>query len=231
MGQSLNNISYSVRRHYVDDFFEKNISIFIPGTEIIDLGGKKINKRGDFDINNYNLNVKYANLSEDSRPDFLCDISSVPVDDNSFDGAILSEVIEHLPEPKRALEEAFRILKPGGYAMICAPFNFHIHADPYDYGRYTGYWYETALKEIGFIEIKIEKQGLFFSVMANMLKLWAHEWQKAAKPKSAIKRKLFHKFVFWFQKKAFIWEKRDYYKNNWLFSGYTTGYGIICKKG
>lgn len=40
---------------------------------------------------------------------------------NSYDFVVLSHVIEHLAEPIRTLAEIFRVLKPGGLAVIAAP--------------------------------------------------------------------------------------------------------------
>ena len=102
----INDISYSFRRYYVDRFFIQKIGIFSENSFILDMGGKKINKRGCFDISDYDLNVKYANLNKSTEPDFYCDIISIPVNGNSFDGVILSEVIEHLPDPIPVLKEA-----------------------------------------------------------------------------------------------------------------------------
>ncbi len=223
-------LDYSVRRYYVDEFYSRNINLFSDNAVILDMGGKKINKRGFFDIEESGLLIKYANISKDTSPDYLCDISSIPIEDNSFDGIILSEVLEHVPDPKSVLKEAQRILKPGGLALICTPFMFHVHSDPYDYARYTDQYYTKVLSEAGFKDIIIEKQGLFFSVLASMMKLWANELSKDGRPRSGIKTMLFHKFVFWFQQKAFQWEKDKYYQENWMFSGYTTGYGIIGTK-
>jgi len=149
--------SYSIRRAFVDDFFFQNINVFNEQASILDMGGKKENKRGAFNIENYNFNVKYANIDKSTKPDFLCDIKKIPVADNTFDGVILSEVIEHLSEPILVLEEAFRVLKKGGKLLIVTPFIYHVHADPYDYGRYTDYWYKEKLKTIGFEDIRIEK--------------------------------------------------------------------------
>ena len=49
------------------------------------------------------------------------DIFHLPFADNSVDILISSEVVEHLPDPKPALQEMERVLKPGGYAMITTP--------------------------------------------------------------------------------------------------------------
>ena len=59
-----------------------------------------------------NLNVKI----------FRGDVRSLPFKDNSFAGYISLGVIEHFEEgPLRALKEAYRILCPGGIAIITTP--------------------------------------------------------------------------------------------------------------
>jgi SAM-dependent methyltransferase len=44
--------------------------------------------------------------------------------DASFDKVLLSEVIEHLPEPERAIAEAARVLRPGGVLVVSTPSRF-----------------------------------------------------------------------------------------------------------
>lgn len=48
----------------------------------------------------------------------LGDIEAVPLKDNSFDLALLSQALHHAQHPDKAIAEAFRILKPGGQIMI-----------------------------------------------------------------------------------------------------------------
>ncbi|MEW6068854.1 MAG: class I SAM-dependent methyltransferase [Nitrospirota bacterium] len=224
------DLSYSVRRYFVDEFFLRNIGIFQPGARILDMGGKKINKRGLFNIEQFDLKVEYANIAKETNPDYLCDIAAVPVADNSFDGVILSEVLEHVNEPKIVLQEAFRVLKPGGRTLICNPFTYHVHADPYDYGRYTDYFFRETLGKIGFKNIVIEKQGLFFSTLTNMLRLWAQELLLSGRPKSKVKRLLLRRTIFFMQRRAFAWDHSEGGRNSPIVSGYTTGYGIVCEK-
>lgn len=49
------------------------------------------------------------------------DILNLPFADNSLDIIVSSEVVEHLPDPRPALREMARVLRPGGYAMITTP--------------------------------------------------------------------------------------------------------------
>ena len=44
--------------------------------------------------------------------------------DQSFDKVLLSEVIEHVPEPERAVAEAARVLRPGGLLAVSTPSRY-----------------------------------------------------------------------------------------------------------
>lgn len=48
----------------------------------------------------------------------LGDIEQVPLPDESFDLAFLSQALHHAQHPIRAVEEAFRILRPGGQLIV-----------------------------------------------------------------------------------------------------------------
>jgi 2-polyprenyl-6-hydroxyphenyl methylase/3-demethylubiquinone-9 3-methyltransferase len=45
----------------------------------------------------------------------LGDLRAVPAQDGAFDGVVLADVLEHIEEPRDALAEASRILRPGGW--------------------------------------------------------------------------------------------------------------------
>lgn len=47
------------------------------------------------------------------------DILSIPYANQSFDLVMAAHVLEHLPEPRRALTEMVRVLKPGGRLFVC----------------------------------------------------------------------------------------------------------------
>lgn len=49
------------------------------------------------------------------------DVRSLPYDDETFDAVVCFEVIEHIEEQDRALDEIARVLKPAGYAVVSSP--------------------------------------------------------------------------------------------------------------
>lgn len=58
----------------------------------------------------------------------LCvdDIQRSRFDDDSFDLVLCSEVLEHVPDPERSLRTLFRILRPGGVAILSTPQRFSL---------------------------------------------------------------------------------------------------------
>ncbi len=46
------------------------------------------------------------------------DLEALPLDDASLDAASIGLVLHHIPEPRRAIEEARRVLRPGGRLLI-----------------------------------------------------------------------------------------------------------------
>lgn len=59
------------------------------------------------------------------------DLTDIPFRNNSFQKAILTEVLEHIKDEKKALSEAHRILRPNGILVLTVPsFNFPFLWDP-----------------------------------------------------------------------------------------------------
>ncbi|EKD84378.1 MAG: Methyltransferase type 11 [uncultured bacterium] len=98
-----------------------------------------------------------------SKIDFVCDITSIPEPDNSFDVILCSEVFEHVPDPLSALREFARLLTPGGKLILTAPFSSHVHFAPYHFCTgFSRYWYEHHLPAAGFNIIELSPNGDWF---------------------------------------------------------------------
>lgn len=52
------------------------------------------------------------------------DITNLSLEENTFDIIICSHVLEHIEDDMKAMKELFRILKPGGFALIMVPIDF-----------------------------------------------------------------------------------------------------------
>jgi SAM-dependent methyltransferase len=99
--------------------------------------------------------------------DVKADICDLPFDDQSFDFIICNHVLEHIPDDTKAMQELYRVLAPGGTAIIQVPYDRNrkeTYEDDsiadrkerarifgqYDHVRIYGMDYFTKLASIGF---------------------------------------------------------------------------------
>lgn len=84
-----------------------------------------------------------------ARPDIFADARTLPIGDETMDGVVCLEVIEHVPDPERAIQEIARVLRPGGSAWISMPFLYPVHNEPFDFQRYTRYGLQRDAERAG----------------------------------------------------------------------------------
>ena len=72
-----------------------------------------------------------------SGADIVGDIHDIPRQDSSVDVVICTEVLEHCRDPKTAVSEMWRLLRPGGVCVLSTRFIHPLHPDPHDYFRFT----------------------------------------------------------------------------------------------
>jgi SAM-dependent methyltransferase len=106
-----------------------------------------------------------------SQIDIVSDIVNIPEPDASFDAVLCTEVLEHLPDPVRAVDEMARLLRPGGVFIITAPFWSLTHFAPYHYATgFNRYFYEFHLGRLGFDIVEMSPNGNFFECVGQELR-------------------------------------------------------------
>jgi SAM-dependent methyltransferase len=106
------------------------------------------------------------------QPDLVWDGQAIPLPDASVDSAMLTEVLEHCPDPQAVLTEVARVLRPGGFLFLTVPFIWPIHEVPHDEFRYTPYSLRRMLDRAGFGNVQIEATGGRHAMLGVMLGLW-----------------------------------------------------------
>lgn len=103
--------------------------------------------------------------------DVKADICNLPFDDNTYDIIFCNHVLEHIPDDTTAMQELFRVLKPGGMGIFQIPqdvkrettFSDDSITDQkarakifgqYDHVRIYGYDYFDKLRSIGFTVVE-----------------------------------------------------------------------------
>ncbi|NRD23178.1 methyltransferase domain-containing protein [Winogradskyella litoriviva] len=99
--------------------------------------------------------------------DVKADICDLPFDDNSYDIILCNHVLEHIPDDTKAMQELYRVMRPGGYGIFQIPqdlnravtFEDNSITDraerakifgQYDHVRVYGKDYFDKLRSIGF---------------------------------------------------------------------------------
>jgi len=139
------------------DFFTKPIQLlhFAPEQAFY----KRFKKLDHITYTTTDLNSPLADVKAD-----ICDL---PFDDNSFDVILCNHVLEHIPNDTKAMQELYRVMKPGGWGIFQIPqdlkreqtFEDNTITDrkerarifgQYDHVRIYGRDYFDKLRNIGF---------------------------------------------------------------------------------
>ena len=225
------NTGFSLRRCYIDAFYSDEVNRLAKDSRVLDLGGvRKKSMPGQFDVANFSLDVVCLNILPSANPHIIATAERLPFDEGAFDAVICSEVLEHTRDPRVVVAEASRVLKPGGRLLIAVPFLYQIHASPHDFGRYTDFFWRETLEAHGFTVERLEKQGLYWSVMLDFIRLPID--RAAAATRSTLLRKFLRAVLRWPLAWARIWallaERRAAMQRHPTFSNFTTGYGIVA---
>ncbi|WP_373056588.1 class I SAM-dependent methyltransferase [Zunongwangia sp. H14] len=120
---------------------------------------KRFRKLTNLDYTTTDLNSPLADVE--------ADICNLPFQDNSYNFILCNHVLEHIPDDTKAMQEIYRVLKPGGTAILQIPqdlsrkitFEDNSITDPkerarifgqYDHVRVYGRDYFDKLRSIGF---------------------------------------------------------------------------------
>lgn len=121
---------------------------------------KRFRKMKNLDYTTTDLNSPLA--------DVKADICKLPFENNTYDIIFCNHVLEHITDDKKAMEEIFRVLKPGGMAILQIPqdlsrketFEDNSITDTkerakifgqYDHVRVYGLDYFDKLRKVGFL--------------------------------------------------------------------------------
>lgn len=107
------------------------------------------------------------------KPDVYWKGDILPFEPATFDTLMLTEVLEHCPDPVAVLKESRRVMNPTGNLFFTVPFLWPLHEVPHDAYRYTPFTLQRLFEKAGFSSVTIQSSGGWHASMASMLGLWA----------------------------------------------------------
>ncbi len=114
--------------------------------------------------------VTCADWAAGDHIDVSCDLSQpLPFADASFDTIVLSDVLEHVPEPDLLWREMTRVLAPRGKVIMNVPFYYSVHAHPHDFYRYTNFALERFVNMNNLELLHLEAFGGLLDILADLL--------------------------------------------------------------
>jgi SAM-dependent methyltransferase len=150
-------------------------------------------------------------LSDRSRPDVIASALQIPFADNSFDTVVSTEVLEHVPDPLRAMREMQRVLKPGGFLILSTPMYWPRHEVPYDFFRYPYDGMLYLVKESGLDLVRLFNRGRSYAFLGQVIeKIQPVPWR----------------WVDWLINRFFLWCDRHLKHDD-----ITMGWTVVARKG
>lgn len=181
--------NHSNRRPYnwlIYDISDKFLQKYIPNYKgvLYDLGCGDAPYR-DFFLSHADkyVGVDWSGSLHDYKADVSADLNKpLPIESAVADTVVSFSVLEHLCEPQNMLNEAWRILKPGGAIVLQVPWQWWIHEAPYDFFRYTPYGLKYLFEKAGFVDIVVEPQSGFFTMWILKMNYFSLRFLLGPKP-------------------------------------------------
>lgn len=125
----------------------------------LDIGGGRINSY--YKLLSFEGEVESVNIDPSVNPTHLLDLNEpLPFRSDTFDNFFSLNTFEHIKQDQVSIQEALRILKPGGFFCITVPFIYRVHASPFDFHRHTAQWWVEYLSAHGADLTKLQVEPL-----------------------------------------------------------------------
>lgn len=157
-----------------------------PGAVVLDVGAGDAPYRELFEHCDYRTSDWEQSVHEGARrANYIASADALPLEGATVDAVLMTQVLEHVADPRAVLGEAARVLRPQGGVFLTVPFVWELHELPYDYWRFTPASLERLLVGAGFVDVEVEARNDCFQTAAQVLINVKHAMGRAADGRNA----------------------------------------------
>ena len=141
--------------------------------KIKDINCLNIGAGGDIEtLVKNNVNSYYSiDIDLKRKPNEVYDVCSENFKINFNPNLICAfEVLEHVKNPFKAIDNIYSTLKKNDICLASTPFCFHIHDEPNDYFRYTEYGLKHLFNKFSEVQIT-RRNGWLECIFVNLMRL------------------------------------------------------------
>lgn len=173
------NLHNVLARTIADRAILKYAEKYFQGT-LIDIGcGEKPYQEALSRFVDQYIGVDHKDTFHDlANADLIGSAYEIPTEDESFDVALCTAVLEHLEEPEQAIRECYRVLKKEGHALYSIPFIWHIHEKPRDFYRYSRYGIQYLFEKSGFELVELEALSGFWITFGQLFVYYLYRFNR-----------------------------------------------------
>lgn len=126
---------------------------------VLDIGSFDANGRPEWSIRDLFTDYIGLDMRTGKNVDVVCSSHNLPYPNEFFDVVVCLEMLEHDSNFYRTIDEAYRVLKSGGYLLLTARANgYPPHNHPNDYWRFTKEGFKVLLER--FLEHDVSGKNL-----------------------------------------------------------------------
>lgn len=148
-------LSKALSRQGLYPFLDEHLARLPEGAKVLNVGaGGEVATVLAAHAGRRSFQVTSLDIDPGRGPDIIGDVAEFDFGDRRFDAVVMCEVLEHVREPRQAIETVHRFLRSGGVLILSTPFIFPLHDQPADYYRFTRYGLEWLLRDFSEVTIR-----------------------------------------------------------------------------
>lgn len=173
-----------VERYPILHFIREHaMPLMKPGIKVLDAGsGREHEQHLRKELLATGATLHTCDFCEGPGVDFVADVTHLPFEDGTYDIVLSMQVLEHVTDPQKVVQEMARVLKPGGQLFLTTPQSSPLHNLPWNFFNFTNLGLRLLYDKAGLEVTKEVPQGGYYILLAFQLNWFVREVERTRLP-------------------------------------------------